>query len=222
MTDTLVEEKDAAPHGRDPDTGEALTPYGLNRNGTPRKGNRGAKPGPRANRPRTGRRAAPKVKSGSQTDARRKDALIGLADMLIVTPLATVSASPQLAGRFGDKQTDAFAGDAVLVSRFMPDIADGLILLSQSKPGALAWLDQVEEKAPYLFLANVGVQLAKAVAENHLRPNPRLAEAGRLMVAMRVQQMAEAIEAEARAMGVEMPQTSQNGAEPTVPIPQPT
>jgi hypothetical protein len=52
----------------------------------------------------------------------------------------------------------------VILSHFSPAIADGLIVLSQSaSPGVLAWLDQVEDKAPYLMLAQVGVQVTKAL-----------------------------------------------------------
>lgn len=198
-----------APHGRD-ENGEPLAPYGLKVDGTPRLSRRGAAPGQRGNgnsRASSGR----KVASGNkQVDAKRKEMLLALTDMVVVTPLAGLSASPMLEKRFGKKHTDAFAGDAVIVSHFAPSLADSLIVLSQSKPGALAWLDQVEEKAPYLMLAQVGLQMAKAFVGNHMNPDPRLADAGRTLVQMRAAQMAQAIEDEAAAMGI-----------PTgVPVPQ--
>jgi hypothetical protein len=132
--------------------------------------------------------------------------------MAITAPLAALSISPPIVKRFGQVQADALAGDAVILNQFMPHLADGLIVLSQSKPGALAWLDQVEEKAPYLLLASVGVQLAKAIIGNHMHPNPKLAEAGRLQAAMNQQAMISAIEAEAEAMGINVDQD-------TLPIP---
>lgn len=186
-------EADKAPHGLNED-GTPMAPFGYNVDGTPRKSNRGAKAGQKGNttsRPTT-----------SRTDARRKETLVGLADMLVITPLAGLSASPQLERRFGPAQTDALAGDAVIIGHFMPSLADSLIVLSQSKPGALAWLDSVEEKAPYLMLAQVGMQLTKALVENHLSPNPNLAAAGRTMVRARMEMLAAQINAEAEAMGI--------------------
>jgi hypothetical protein len=188
---------DPAPHGYDED-GVPKAPYGLNLDGSPRKSNRGARPGQRGN---GDSRGTSKPKS-SLTDAKRKEMLVSLADMLVVTPLAGLSVSPMLAKRLGPTQADALAGDAVIVSHFMPSTADALIVLSQTKPSVLSWLDTVEEKAPYLMLAQVGVQVIKAITENHMRPNAQLAQAGRTLVQMRMQQMAEQIAEEAAAMGI--------------------
>lgn len=192
---------DEAPHGRGED-GKPLAPYGYLKDGvTPRKSNRGARPGQRGNG--NGARARrPGVKASSPSDAQRKDQLCALGEMAIISPLAAASFSPVVAKKFGQKQADALAGDAVILTQFLPHIADGLIVLAQSKPGALAWLDQVEDKAPYLLLANVGVQVAKALVSNHLDPNPRLAKAGRLQAAMRAEQLAAAIEQQAAEMGI--------------------
>lgn len=206
----MTEKDTKAPHGRD-EHGEPLAPYGYKVDGTPRLSNRGAAPGQRGNGNSRAKSGA-KVASGNQkaVDAKRKEMLLALTDMVVVTPLAGLSASPLLEKRLGKKHTDAFAGDAVIVSHFAPSLADSLIVLSQSKPGALAWLDQVEEKAPYLMLANVGIQMAKAFIGNHMNPDPRLADAGRTLVQMRAAQMAQQIEDEAAAMGI-----------PTeVPVPQ--
>lgn len=205
---------EAAPHGRD-EGGEPLAPYGYLKDGkTPRKGNRGARPGQRGN----GNRARPRgpgVRAKSPTDAQRKEQLIAIGEMTVISPLAAASFSPFVAKRFGQGQADALAGDAVILTQYMPNIADGLIVLAQSKPGALAWLDQVEDKAPYLLLANVGIQVAKALVSNHLDPNPRLAKAGRLQAAMRAEQLAAYIEAQAAEMGVSI----KDGDEPTEVIP---
>jgi hypothetical protein len=185
-----------APHGYDAD-GQPLAPYGYKVDGTPRLSKRGARPGQRGNKGPASAKSAAK-----ETAAKRRDMLIGLADMLIVTPLAGASASPFLAKRIGPKQADALAGDAVIVSHFAPSLADGLLVLGETKPGAIAWLDSVEDKAPYLMLAQVGVQMVKAFVGNHMNPDPRLAEAGRTLVQMRAAQMAQAIEDEAAAMGI--------------------
>lgn len=204
-----------APHGRDTD-GTPLAPYGYLVSGQPRKSNRGARPGQRANGNARGKTKArnPGAPASSATNKRRKETLVGLAEMLVVTPLAGLSASPQIAKRIGESHTDALAGDAVIVAHFMPSVADGLIMLSESKPGVLSWLDTVEDKAPYLMLAQVGLQVAKALVENHAAPNPSLAAAGRTMVQIRLAQMAAQIEEEARAMGIptEVPNPAEDAA----------
>jgi hypothetical protein len=89
-------------------------------------------------------------------------------------------------------------------------------VLDQSKPGLLKWLDQVEDKAPYLLLANLGIQIGRAIVSNHMDPNPRLAKAGRLQAAMRAEQFAMYIEAQAAEMGVSL----NEGNEPTTVIPE--
>jgi hypothetical protein len=137
-------------------------------------------------------------------------------EMLLTTPLTAMSMSPVVAKRFGQDQADALAGDAVILNEALPALADGLIVLSQSKPGALAWLDQAEEKAPYLLLASVGVQVAKALVTNHLNPNPEFARAARMQAAMRQQEFINAIERQAAEMGVSF----DGDEEPTVRIPE--
>lgn len=194
----MSEAKDA-PHGRNED-GTAKTPFGVNVDGTPRKSNRGARAGQKGNSSRKPGTA----KTSNLTDKKRREMLVGLADMFLVTPLAGLSMSPQVGKYIGPVHADALAGDAVILSHFSPGIADGLIVLSQSKPGALAWLDGVEDKAPYLMLAQVGVQVVKALVSNHTNPNPELAQAGRVMVAMRVQEMADQINREAAEMGIQV------------------
>lgn len=188
-----------APHGYEEDGVTPKAPYGLNKDGTPRKSNRGARAGQRGNQ---GARNRPTARRVSMTDARRKETLLGLVDMAVVTPLAGLSQSPIVAKRLGPTQADALAGDAVIVSYFAPATADALIVFAQQKPGVLAWLDRVEENAPYLMLAQVGLQLTKALVENHMRPNPDLAASGRVMVQMKLAQMAQQIQDEAAAMGV--------------------
>ncbi|HEY2087453.1 MAG TPA: hypothetical protein VGH54_15735 [Mycobacterium sp.] len=206
---------ESAPHGRD-ENGEPLAPYGYLKDGkTPRKGNRGARPGQRGNGNRA-RSRRPGVGPKSPTDAQRKEQLCALGEMGIIAPLAAASSTPFVRSRFGQKQADALAGDAVILTQFLPDIADGLIVLAQSKPGALAWLDQVEDKAPYLLLMNVGVAIGKALVSNHLDPNPRLAKAGRLQAAMRAEMLAAAIEQQAAEMGISL----SDGNEPTTVIPE--
>lgn len=204
-----LDETKNAPHGREED-GTPKTPYGMNVDGTPRKSNRGARAGQKGNGGR--RKTTPTAKTSNMTDKKRREMLIGLTDMMIVTPLAGLSLSPQIESRIGKTHADALAGDAVILSHFSPGLADGLIMLSQSKPSALAWLDSVEDKAPYLLLAQVGVQVAKALISNHTTPNPELAHAGRVMAAMKVQAMADEINREADAMGVTVPENAQEAA----------
>ena len=203
-----------APHGYEEDGVTPRAPYGHRADGVPRKSNRGARPGQRGN----GNRAAsrrPSTAKKSPSDAHRMQQLCALGDMVLISPLTAASMTPGLAKKIGKGQCDALAGDAVILTEYMPKIAEGLIVLSQSKPGMLTWLDQVEDKAPYLLLLNVGVQVGKALVSNHMNPNPRLANAGRLQGAMRAMQLAEMIENAAEEMGISI--GSEN--EPTVPIP---
>lgn len=178
-----------APHGRD-ENGVPLAPYGLNIDGTPRKSNRGRPSATPGTRP-----AASSVK-GNLTDLQRKSMLGDLLDALIIGPLARASQTPALANRIG-RHADALAGDAFILSQYAPGIFDGLILLSKTKPQTLAWMDKAESNAPYVLLAQVGFQMAQAMVANHMRPNPSLAEAGRNLAALRLAQMAEAVNAEA-------------------------
>jgi hypothetical protein len=122
--------------------------------------------------------------------------------MFVVSPLVGLSVSPPIKKWIGQAQADALGGDAVITTHFLPSVADGLILLSQTKPKVLSWLDGVEDKAPYLVLMSTGIQLAKMIAENHMRPNPELNASGRTMMAIRAQQMAAEIHAQAEAMGI--------------------
>lgn len=184
---------DPAPHGYD-DDGNPKAPYGLNADGSPRKSNRGRRAGAQTSARKSASTASV---SGSKKDAERKGMLVDLVNMLVVAPLASASQAPILKRRLGDRHTDALAGDAFILASYFPHVADGLILLSKTKPQTLAWLDKAEENAPYLVLASAGLQLAKAVADNHLNPNPEVAKAGRNMAAIHMAQMAEQVNAEA-------------------------
>lgn len=197
----MTQPDSGAPHGRD-SNGIPLAPFGLNVDGSPRKSNRGARAGQRKGTgPVTSRKAstAPQGVMSNLSDADRKGMLCELADMMIVTPLASASQVPFLSNRIGKRQTDALAGDAFILAQYFPGIADGLILLSKTKPATLAWLDKAEQNAPYLVLANAILNAGKALAENHFNPNPRVAMAGRSLAAMKVAQMAEAVNAQAAA-----------------------
>lgn len=190
----------AAPHGRD-GNGTPLAPYGLNVDGSPRKSNRGARAGQKGRGAAgKGKPAGPQVSVSNLNDDDRRGMLCELADMALVTPLASASQTPFLINRIGARQTDALAGDAFILSQYMPGIAEGLILLSKTKPRTLAWLDKAEQNAPYILLTKAIMDAAKAVAENHFRPNPNVAAAGRSLAAIRMAQMAEAVNAQAAAM----------------------
>lgn len=210
-----VSDDPRAPFGFEDDGTTVLAPYGLKVNGEPRLSNRGAKPG--GNRPKgRGNRAPRSPSSGAlnRTDRQRRDSLIGLADMLLITPLSGLSASPQVAARVGKKHADAFAGDAVILQQEIEPLADGLIELSQTKPGLLSWLDNVEQNAPWIPLAMVGLRMTKAFVENHTNPNPDLVVAGRLMARTKQAQMIAMIHEQAREMGI-----NPDDVEPTEVIP---
>lgn len=184
-----------APHGYD-DKGVPLAPYGLKVDGTPRTSRRGATAGGFGNS--KGSTATASVKS--LTDIQRKGMLCDLVDSLIVTPLASASQVPVVVAKLGRKQTEALAADAFVLSQYAPHLADGLIVLSKSKPGALAWLDRAEQNAPYMLLAQVGIQMAKALVQNHLNPNTEFAAAGRSYANMRLQAMAAEINRQANSV----------------------
>jgi hypothetical protein len=187
----------AAPHGRDAN-GVPLAPYGLNVDGSPRKSNRGARRKGTSS-PTSRKSSAPTMATSNLTDDERKQMLCELGDMFFVNPLASLSQIPAVARKIGDRQAGAIAGDAFIISQFMPGLADGAILMAKAKPATLAWLDKIEQNAPYALLISVGLQMVKAVADNHINPNPRVAQAGRALAAMRIQAMADAVNAQAMA-----------------------
>lgn len=187
------------------DDGTPLAPYGHKANGQPRLSNRGPRPGQGSNSESRRNKPTPitvKGKAQEERDNQRKAALLQLSDMLIATPLAAASSSAALAKRIGEKQTDALAGDAVIWAYYAPSLADAAIAYSEHKPRTLAWMDGIEEKAPILMFASVGLQMAKAFIGNHTEPNPEVAKAGRRLARLNVAKMAAAINAEAEAMGI--------------------
>lgn len=189
-----------APFGYEEDGITAKAPLGYKADGKPRVSNRGRKSGgstgvssPRRNTTR---------KKAGRSDAQRRTMLMGLTDMWVTTPLAALSKSDAIAKRIGEKQADALAADALIIDTYKEGVANGLIQLSQTKPGVLSWLDTVEEKAPWMMLAMVGVQIAQAVVSNHMNPDARLAEAGRAMAAKKAEDFAREVEEESRQMGL--------------------
>lgn len=210
----------AAPHGRD-ETGKPLAPLGYKVDGTPRVSNRGARAGQRGQSNASSKKStAPTASLSSLTDIQRKAMLCDLADGILIAPIAGLSQVPWIAQRIGRTQTDALAGDAFILAQYMPHIADGAILLSKTKPATLAWLDKLEQNAPYILLTQALLGLGKAVAENHMRPNPQLATAGRNLAAVKLAQMAEAVNAEADRISAEAMERAAydraNHSEPTV------
>jgi hypothetical protein len=174
---------DPAPHGYEDDGITPKAPFGLNLDGTPRKSNRGARPGQRAG---TTRVTAGKMKTntgaGRKSDVERKKMLLQLSDMVLVMPLAGASMAPPVVARFGQKQADALAADAFLINEHAPAVVDGLIVMSQSRPGLLSWLDKMEENAPSLMLTLALINLGRAVVANHANPDMARAEAARAAV----------------------------------------
>jgi hypothetical protein len=112
--------------------------------------------------------------------------------------------NPGVAQKVGSRRAAGLAGSLLIVEGYVPAYADWIVALSATKPGMLAWMDRMEDKAPYIQGAIITAQLVKAVASNLADPDPRLAEAARLKAKIRAAQMAEAIEAEARRMGVSL------------------
>lgn len=195
--ETKVKGDASAPHGRTED-GTPLAPYGFKTDGTPRLSNRG-RPAKKAAGP-----AATKGRGASAAKARdQRDGLLQLADAIMSPAMAAMS-NPGVAKKIGTRRAAGLAGSLVIIDSYIPAYVDQVVTLSQSKPGMLAWMDRLEDSAPYMGLAIVTAQMVKAVATNMMQPDARLAEAARLKARIRAAQMAEAIEAEARRQGVSL------------------
>lgn len=195
----MADHDEDAPHGRD-DNGVPLAPFGHRADGRPKLSNRGRTAKAPQKRAATSRPSA-RSRSRDQTKAQLTE-LVGM----FTTPIAAATMSPAVKRRLGQKHADALAGDMVIVEAYADPLADALIQLSQTKPGVLAWMDQVEEKAPYLALLQVGAQMAKAIIGNHMSPDANLAAAGRRLAPVRAARYAAAIQEEAEALGVEIPE----------------
>lgn len=195
-----------APFGYD-DKGDALAPYGLKMDGTPKTSRRGAAPGAFGNG-KPSNPAAAKKTTGNMTDARRKSMLIDLSQQLIEVPLVALSSAPPLRAKFG-KHAEALAGDAVIVHAYAPSLVDVVILAAQTKPKLLAWMDAAETKAPFIMLTQTLLGIGKTMVSHHANPDPALNAAGQTLVQITAKQMIEAMEREAREMGISTEQLAQ-------------
>jgi len=181
-----------APHGRD-DQGVPLAPYGLKADGTPRLSNRG--------RPSGGTAPAPKKKSaggGGRSSSKRSrtdtvSQLVELSSML-TTPMVGAADSPGVRKKIGERRALGVMGLAVLIDAHAEPAAEAVYVMSQTKPGLLAWMDKVEDKAGLLMLAQVGVSFARAAVQNFMQPSEELAQAARDMVAAKAQRYAAAVQ----------------------------
>lgn len=189
-----------APHGYEEDGVTPKAPFGLKVDGTPRKSRRGATAGSKGNTASPTKKTA--TRRVSATDAQRKSMFIDLTSNLVEMPLIAASRAKPVIKRIGQTQADALAGDAYIVHQLAGPFFDGLNVYSQTNPRALSWMDTVEEKAPILQLAMVGIQLIKAIAANHISPNPDMAEAGREQAAESAAQMMADVERMAAEAGV--------------------
>lgn len=197
-----------APHGYGAD-GKPLAPYGYKADGTPRKDGRGRPAGGRVAAPK--KKAAPAKKSSgpaARTQAETREMLVAVADIVLM-PVAGFGASPLARRWLGERHAAALPGDVVIAQSCMPDLADAVMVMAQTRPGMLNFLDRVEENAGALLVARALLNMTKAIVGNHVQPDPRLAEAGRTLLAVRAAQMAEAIEAQAQAMGIDPDQIPQ-------------
>lgn len=186
---------DPAPHGYD-DQGVPLAPHGLNLDGTPRKSGRGRMAGTaRAVAGAATKTSTPKTNKAKEDQ--RKSMLVDLVNSLIVTPLASASKAPQVIKRLGERHADALAGDALILNAYAPPVFDGVILWARQNPKVLSWMDKAEENAPFILIAQGLLGMGKAMIDNHLAPNPAVADAGRNLSAMHIAAMAEAVNAEA-------------------------
>lgn len=165
-----------APWGYEDDDITPKAPLGYKADGTPRISNRGRKvgsAGPGTPRPRTSKSGKRRSSTADQASM-----LATIIDMMVVVPLAGASNSELVAKRIGPKHTAALAGDAAIINHYRDPLINGVMILAQAKPGVLAWMDTMEEKAPWLILAKVGADIATAIVKNHMSPDEELAEQG--------------------------------------------
>lgn len=187
---------DMAPHGYEADGVTPKAPYGYRKDGVPRKSNRGARPGA------FGGGSSSSTSKASKTDAKRVEGLVMLAEVFVCMPLAAASTNRFVKRYLGEKHTDALAGDALILSMHAQGTAEGLVEYAQDHPGWLSWMDGVEDKATSLKLLYHLGMMGKAMAMNHLAPDPRTAEAGRNMARVRTVQAAQQAQAEAARYGL--------------------
>lgn len=194
----MAEDRDPkAPHGRNSD-GIPLAPYGLKADGVPRIDGRGRSAGVKAP---TKKRAAAGTKK-ARTDKETRDALVGLADPLTMG-LVAASKSGWVAKHIGQQQAMALAGDAVILEHYAGPLADVTMQFAETRPGMLSWLDHMDDAGPLIAAGILAFSIGKAFVSNHAQPDERLAKSGLMLVKMKAAQMADAIEEQARAMGLD-------------------
>jgi hypothetical protein len=203
-----------APHGYEEDGVTPKAPYGWKADGTPKLSNRGRSP-------KGGTRKTSAATQGRSEAARKlrtqQETLLALADAVLSPAMAAVS-TPAAAQRLGRKRADGLAGSLVILDGFVPAYVDQVLVLSQSKPGMLRWMDTMEEKAPLMTLGIITVQALKAIATNMASPSAELAEAARLKARVRAAQMAQAAREEAAKLGVSLypdPEPARDHPNPT-------
>ena len=207
-----------APHGYGAD-GKPLAPYGWTKDGRPKLDGRGGDTTRSTGRPRvagirsgrssrTARAPKPRREAGmpkpavkSAGDRARRANLVSIISQA-VTPLVAIAVHPWIRGHIGERQSMALAGDAVILRGHAEAVADAAIVASQDHPRLLAWLDRVDDAGPYLAFLTVGASIVKGLAANHANPDPRLANAGILMVQVDAMRMVDEIERAATEMGI--------------------
>ena len=194
------DESVVAPHGRD-DQGVPLAPYGYTQEGNPRKGNRGRRAGVAAPQKKAEKNTKVGARPKSRTKAQTKHQLMELVGELTAAVAKGADAAPVRA-RIGDRHAGAIMGHALIVQATASDVLDGVILMSEKRPGLLAWMDKAEDAAPALLVAKGLATMAAAIVQNHLNPEPKLESAARSMVKVRAARYAEEIEQEAAALGI--------------------
>lgn len=196
MPDTI---DPAAPHGRGAD-GEPLAPYGYKADGTPRLSNRGRKAGPAAPPKKATKNTAAAPARGSREQVQAQ--LVELGRML-TTPAAAAVSTKQARARLGERRADQLAGTVVILEAHLEPAAAAYMTMAEEKPGLLAFIDKMDDKLPYLALAQVGIQIGKAVVANWVNPSRQLAAAAAKLAPLRAAQYAAAVEAQAAAYGVQ-------------------
>lgn len=187
-----------APHGYD-DDGVPLAPYGLKADGNPKLDGRGRLAGQKVASPK--KRTPSKATTKDREKADTKATLVGLADA-VTLPLVGASKSGLVARWMGEHQAMALAGDAVILDAYAPAAADVFLQFAETRPSLLTFLDTLEEQAPLISAAMLGIQITKAIVANHMKPDARLARSGLLMAQIKGAQMAEQIEKQAAEMGI--------------------
>jgi hypothetical protein len=161
-------------------------PFGLKVDGTPRKSNRGRRPGPaRAAAPRP--RATPRAKAKAEPGRPDYRAALG---MLIHLPVGIMSVAAR--GIRDERRRTAVQLDAMTLTVHGPALAEALARTAEQNARLAAALDKIVKVGPYGEVIAAVAPIALQIAANH-----HVVEAGSVPGTMTAEQLVNAVSAAA-------------------------